>query len=113
MAGKHSFVFQLLDSGRIGWLFIHVDDSWRGIAGAAQRLAEEAFRGRFVAFGGEQKIDGLPRGVHRSIEVSIFSLHLTIGLVGTVGAVGRFEKGTATFRSLRAIALDPAEHTGV
>ena len=74
---------------------------------------KEALGGRCVTFGSEQKIDGLPGGVHRSIQIPVFSFHFDIGFIDTVGAIRGLEKRPAAGCQLGAIALDPAKDTGV
>lgn len=47
---QYSFLLQFFDRGRIGFVLIHVDHSWRLIFGGLQHFAEEPFGGSRVSF---------------------------------------------------------------
>lgn len=62
-----AFSFQLFHGRRIRGILIHIDDPWMRVSDCAQSLAEEAFGSCCIAFGCEQEIDGLPRGIYCAI----------------------------------------------
>ena len=83
--------------------------SGHDIRRVTQSSAKEAFGRSFVAFGREEEVNRLPGGIHRSIEIPSFPLHLDIRLVDPVGTIRRFEKRSTAGGQLWAVALDPAE----
>jgi hypothetical protein len=77
----------------------------------AHSLVEEAFGARCIALRREQEINGLPRRVHCSIQISAPALNLYICLVNTVALVRTFEMRPATLAQLRRIGLNPRPDT--
>ena len=56
------------------------DDPRLRIGWVEQRLPKEAFGCRGIAFDREQEIDGLPSGIHGSIQISILPFDPDVGL---------------------------------
>src|SRR4029450_2638531 len=77
------------DRGRIGRILVDRERAWVPRVGLAERLAEEALRGRSIPLGREQKVDRLAAAVHRPIQVSPASLHLDVCLVDPPRATSR------------------------
>lgn len=102
------------DRGWIGWILIHIDNPRDGIARKAKHLLKEAFRGSRIAFGGEQEINGLPGGVHGSVEILLLALHPYLSFNDTVALVRALEIRLAALVQLRRVRLDPAPYaTGI
>ena len=83
-----AILFQLLDGRWICAVLIDVDDPGRQVAGTRQGPTEEAFRRRSITFGSQKEIDGLPRGIDRSIELSLLAFHLNVSFIEAPALVG-------------------------
>jgi hypothetical protein len=90
---QRAFLFQRFHCRRKSWVLVHVDHPRHGIARSAQSLSEEPFGSCGITPGGEQKIDRLAGGIHRSIQVVVLALDLNIGLIGAVALIGWLQMG--------------------
>jgi hypothetical protein len=52
---------------RIGWI--------------EQRLTKESLGRRCIAFGREQEMDGLPCGIHGSVQISVLPFDADVGFI--------------------------------
>jgi hypothetical protein len=72
------------------------------------RLAAEASR---LA---EQEIDGLPCGIHGSVQVSVLPFDPDVGFIDTIALIGPFQMSAAALVQFRPVDLEPAPNaTGV
>jgi hypothetical protein len=63
---------------------------------------------RNVAPGRQQKVNGLPCGIHGAVQILVLALHLYIRLVDAEAFVGRPQVRAAPLVQFRAVDLDPA-----
>ena len=98
--------------GRIRSLVVKVDDPRLRIAWVEQGLTKEALVTkeslgcRGVAFGCEQEIDGLPCGIHGSVQIPV--LHFDVGFIDAIAFIGPFQVRAAAPIQFRYLDLDPA-----
>lgn len=105
---QYAFVFQFLDGGRIGRIPVDVDDAWLRSCERVQGLAQEALRSSRVPLGSEQKLDGLARGVDRSIEIPVSAFDLDVRLIDPPAFANWLEVRSASLVQFRRVLLDPA-----
>ena len=75
--------------------------------------AKESLGGRCIAFGREQEIDGLPGGIHGSVQISVLPFDPDVGS-STVAFISVFQVSAAALVQLRRVDLDPTpDATGV
>src|SRR5215472_7778119 len=104
---QRAFRLECLDCRWIRRILIHIDHPWLGIARCAQSLTNEAFRGRRIALGGEQKLNGLPGRIRSPIQVFVLAFNLYIGLVDAVALVSRLQMLTTSLVQLWRVRLHP------
>src|SRR5215831_17864308 len=105
---QNPFRFQLFHRRRKGWVLVHIDDSRHCIPGRTQSLTEEAFSGRSIALGGEQKIDCLTGGIYGTVEELVLTFCLYICFVSAVTFVRGLQMWPAAFVQFGCVGLDPA-----
>ena len=63
---------------------------------------------RYVAFGHEEEINGLPCGIHGPVQISVPRFDPDIGFIYTVAFIGTFQVNAAALVPFRSVDLDPA-----
>src|SRR5262249_55457568 len=82
-------------------------------AGVLHGAAEKAFGRVHVALAAEEEIDGVPRLVHRSVQVDPPSSNLYICLVHPPRSTYRTSVALPAFLKFRQVMLDPTQNGGV
>jgi hypothetical protein len=62
----------------IGWILIDIDDSWHHVF-VPQRPSKEPLGSRGIPPIRQQKVDGLPSGIYRSVKEPISSFDADVG----------------------------------
>jgi hypothetical protein len=75
-------------------------------AGRLQGFAEKAFGGLGIPRRAQEKLERVPVGIDRSVEIRPGFSDFYIGLIYAPGVVGGFEVRSASFFQFRCIALD-------
>src|SRR5215472_9072092 len=99
---------------RIRSVLVYVDYLRLRIGWVEQRLTKESLGCRCIAFGREQEINGLPGGVHGSVQISVLPFYPDVGFIDAVASVGMFQVSAAALVQFRSVDLGPAPNaTGV
>lgn len=85
-----------MEGGWIGPVLGDRDERRHDVDRMPQGSAQEALGRGFVPLGGAHNIESLSGGIHRLIEIAVFSLLLTVGLVRSIGALGEWENRPTT-----------------
>ena len=95
-------------------VLVHIDYPRLRIGWVEQRLTKESLGCCGIAFGREQEIDGLPCGIHGSVQISVLPFDPDVGLIDAVAFVGAFQVSAAALVQFRPVDLDSApDATGV
>ena len=78
-----------------------------------QRFDKEAFGGFGIARGTQEKLERVPKGIDRPVQVRPCSFDLDGGFIDAPGICGGFEVWPAAFLQFRGVALHPAVDRGV
>jgi hypothetical protein len=105
---KHTICFQRVHPSRIGRVVVDLHHPWHRIARYLNRIAQKAFGRGLIAFGCEQKVNSLPRGIDSAIHIFVAALYLYIGRVDTVTLVGRLQLWSAGVYSARVHTPAPS-----
>ena len=73
-----------------------------------QCLTKESLGCRRIALGREQEINGLPGGIHGSIEIAVLPFDPDVGFIDTVAFISAFQVRAAALVQFRPVDLDPA-----
>jgi len=106
-----AILFQVLNGRWICAVLIDVDHPGRQVAGMSQGPTEEAFGRCSVTSGSEKEIDGLSRGIDRSIEVPLLAFHLDVRLIEAPALVGWLQMPPAALVQFGPVELDPPPDT--
>jgi len=106
-----AILFQVLNGRWICAVLIDVDHPGRQVAGMSQGPTEEAFGRCSVTSGSEKEIDGLSRGIDRSIEVPLLAFHLDVRLIEAPALVGWLQMPPAALVQFGSVELDPPPDT--
>src|SRR6266446_6823606 len=79
-----------------------------GLPDASIALRRKRLAAAVSRFGREQKVDRLPCGIQRSIQILVLAFYAYIGLVDPIALVRRLEMRSTAFVQLGCICLHPA-----
>ncbi len=101
----HPLRFQLLESFRIGGVFIHGDDSRSAAMWRSKRFREEAFSRFRIALGAQEKFQGVTLRVHSAIEVHPDLFHFDVRLIDAPRVVCRCKVEPTALLQLWCVVL--------
>jgi hypothetical protein len=111
MVPEYAFDLELLHSRRIRSVLIHVDHPRLRIARVEQHLTKESLGRRCIAFGREQKIDGLPGGIYGSIQISVLPFDSNVSFIDAIAFIGPFQVSAAASVQFWSVDLDSTPDT--
>jgi hypothetical protein len=83
----NTFILQLFDGWRIGFVLIDVDAPWILTFSSLHHLAEESFGGPFISPGAEHEVDRLTSRIYGAVKVFPRPFHFDIGFIDAIGFV--------------------------